>query len=188
MNVYDFDNTIYDGETLVDMIVYFMKHDPKVWKYLPKLAFVWCKDILHLYTVEEAAEGYSSFIEGYLIKTKDFEKNIGAFWDKHQHKIKPFYPAQMQPDDIVISGTMDFILDEIMKRLGVRHYVGSSVDPETGKFTRLCIMENKVKIFRELWPEAHIDNFYTDSVNDKAMMEISDHVFMVKKNKITQIK
>lgn len=188
MNVYDFDNTIYDGETLVDMVLYFMRHDPKVWPYLPKLAYVWCKDIFHLYTVEEAAKGYSSFLEGYFIKAKDFEKNIGAFWDTHQNRIKPFYKELQKENDIVVSGTMDFILEEIMKRLEIRNYVGSSIDAETGKFKRLCIMENKVTAFREFWPDAHIDNFYTDSMNDKAMMDISDHVFLVKKNKITQIK
>ena len=32
VNVYDFDNTIYDGETLVDYIMYFVKTDPKIWK------------------------------------------------------------------------------------------------------------------------------------------------------------
>ena len=40
----------------------------------------------------------------------------------------------------------------------------------------------------EMYPGAHIDNFYTDSMNDKAMMDISDHVFLVNGNKIEQIK
>lgn len=33
-----------------------------------------------------------------------------------------------------------------------------------------------------------IENFYTDSDNDKAMMDIAEHVFIVKKDNITQIK
>ena len=32
MNVFDFDNTIYDGETLVDFIVYYIKTYPRIWK------------------------------------------------------------------------------------------------------------------------------------------------------------
>lgn len=67
-------------------------------------------------------------------------------------------------------------------------YVGSSIDKKTGKFKRLCFLENKVKIFNELYPNAHIDNFYTDSMNDKAMMDIADHVYLVNGNKIEQIK
>lgn len=68
------------------------------------------------------------------------------------------------------------------------HYGGSSIDKNTGKFIRLCFLDNKVKIFRELYPNAHIDNFYTDSMNDKPMMDIADHVFFVRGNKIEQIK
>lgn len=30
MNVYDFDNTIYDGETLVDFILYYVRTDPRI--------------------------------------------------------------------------------------------------------------------------------------------------------------
>ena len=59
---------------------------------------------------------------------------------------------------------------------------------ETGKFIRLCFLENKVKAFREIYPDRHIENFYTDSMNDKAMMDIADNVYLVKKNKITKIK
>lgn len=48
MNVFDFDNTIYDGETLVDFIVYYIKTDPKIWKYVPKLLYIYFKDTMHL--------------------------------------------------------------------------------------------------------------------------------------------
>ena len=51
MNVYDFDNTIYDGETLVDIVLYFMAHDIRIWKYLPKLLVFAFKDKFHLFTV-----------------------------------------------------------------------------------------------------------------------------------------
>ena len=188
MNVYDFDNTLYDGETLVDFIVYYIKHDYRIWKYIPKLLVIYFKDVCHLFTVEQAIKEYASFLEGYYTTVDNVEETVVKFWDKNQHKIKPFYEQIRKDDDIVVSGTTDFILDEIMKRMGIKNYVGSSIDKKTGKFTRLCFLENKVKIFNELYPNAEIDNFYTDSMNDKAMMDISKHVFFVKGNKIEQIK
>ena len=63
-----------------------------------------------------------------------------------------------------------------------------AVDVSTGKFLRLNFLENKVKYFRELCPGAEIENFYTDSMNDEAMMDISEHVYLVKKDKITKLK
>ncbi len=188
MNVYDFDNTIYDGETLVDFILYFVKTDPKIWKYLPKLIYIAFKDKFHLFTVDKAIKEYASFLEGYYVNIGDVKPIVKKFWDKNEHKIKPWYAKVQKEDDIVVSGTTDFILDEIMQRMGIKNYVGSSIDKNTGKFVRLCFLDNKVKIFNELYPDAHIDNFYTDSMNDKPMMDIADHVYFVTGDKIEQIK
>lgn len=188
MNVYDFDNTIYDGETLVDFILYYVRTDPHIWKYVPKLLYIAFKDAFHLFTVEDAVTAYASFIEGYYVNAGDIEADVVKFWDKNEKKIKPFYQQIRRDDDVIVSGSTDFLLDEIMKRMGIKNYVGSSIDKKTGKFIRLCFLENKVKFFRELYPDAHIDNFYTDSMNDRAMMDIADHVFFVKGNRIEQIK
>lgn len=188
VNVYDFDNTIYDGETLVDFILYFVRRDAKIWKYLPKLIVIALKDALHLFTVEDAVDAYASFLEGYYVNAGDISGAVVDFWDKNEKKIKPWYSKVRKESDIIVSGTTDFLLDEIMKRMGIKNYVGSSIDKKTGKFRRLCFLENKVKIFHELYPNAHIENFYTDSMNDKAMMDIADHVYLVKKDRITKIK
>ena len=188
VTVYDFDNTIYDGETLVDFIMYYIRHDIKIWKYVPKLIVIAIKDKFHLFTVEEAIVAYASFLEGYYVNLENLEETTVDFWNKNEHRIKPWYKTVQKESDIVVSGTLDFILDEIMKRLGVKHYVGSSIDKDTGKFKRLCFLENKVKAFNELFPDCHIENFYTDSMNDKAMMDMADNVYLVKGEKIEKIK
>ncbi|MGN1420183.1 MAG: haloacid dehalogenase-like hydrolase [Eubacterium sp.] len=188
MNVYDFDNTIYDGETLVDFILYYVRTDPRIWKYVPKLLVICFKDAFHLFTVEDAVDAYAGFLEGYYTKIDTIEADVKKFWDKNEYKIKPWYEMVRKPDDIIVSGSTDFLLDEIMKRMGIKNYIGSSIDKKTGKFKRLCFLENKVKFFKESFPNAHIDNFYTDSMNDKAMMDIADHVYFVKGDKIEQIK
>ena len=188
MNVYDFDNTIYDGETLVDFILYYVRTDPRIWKYVPKLLVICFKDAFHLFTVEDAVDAYAGFLEGYYTKIDTIEEDVKKFWDKNEKKIKPWYEKVRKPDDVIVSGSTDFLLDEIMKRMGIKKYIGSSIDKKTGKFKRLCFLENKVKFFYESFPNAHIDNFYTDSMNDKAMMDIADHVYFVKGDKIEQIK
>ena len=187
VNVYDFDNTIYDGETLVDYIMYFVKTDPKIWKYIPKLLVIAFKDKFNLFTFREALDAYASFLEGYYVNINPSE-NIVDFWNQNEHKIKPWYAKVQKESDIIVSGTLDFILDEIAKRIGFKNYIGSSIDEKTGKFKQLCFLENKVTLFKEHFPDAEIENFYTDSENDKAMMDIAEHVFLVKKDKITQIK
>lgn len=188
MNVFDFDNTVYDGETLVDFIIYYILHDIKIWRFIPKLLFIWMKDSLHLFTVEQAVEAYASFLEGYYVHIKTLDEDTVKFWDKHEKKIKPFYETIRRDDDVFVTGTTDFIFDEIARRMGIKNYITSAVDRKTGKFTRLCFLENKVKLFREAYPDAEIENFYTDSMNDKSMMDISKNVYLVKGSKITKIK
>ena len=52
---------------------------------------------------------------------------------------------------------------------------------ETGKLEFLCFRENKVKAFKERYPNAVVEEFYTDSYNDKPLMEISKKTYLVKK-------
>lgn len=188
INVYDFDNTIYDGETLVDYYFFFAKHDKRILRYLPRMLIVALKDKFHRFTVEEAVRAYASFLEGYYATVPDPAAGIREFWDLHEKKLKPWYETVRQDSDVIVSGTLDFILDEIASRKGYRRCVSSVVDPDSGKFIRLNFLENKVRHFREDYPDAEIENFYTDSMNDTAMMEISRHVFLVKKDRVTQIK
>ena len=117
MNVFDFDNTIYDGETLIDFALHYVRTDPKIWKYVPKLLIICFKDAFHLFSVEEAIEAYASFLEGYFIHIKTLDEDVIKFWNKNEKKIKPWYNEVRQDDDIIVSGSTDFLLDEIMKRI-----------------------------------------------------------------------
>lgn len=188
MNVYDFDNTVYDGETLVDFVLYYLVRDPKIWAHIPKLIIIAIKDKFHLFTVEQAVEAYASFLTGYYIHKKTLNEDCVDFWNKHQKKIKPFYEKQRKDDDVFVTGTLDFIFDEIAKRMHIKNYITSSINMKTGEFERLCFLDNKLTLFRQKYGECEIENFYTDSMNDKCLMDISKNVYLVKKNKITKIK
>lgn len=54
-------------------------------------------------------------------------------------------------------------------------------DFEQKKITRFNFGDNKVRRYRELYGDREIDAFYTDSYNDRFLMEISNEVFIVKK-------
>ena len=86
MNVFDFDNTIYDGETLIDFALHYVKTDPKIWKYVPKLLVICFKDAFHLFTVEEAIEAYASFLEGYLFTSKRLNEDVVKFLGQKTRK------------------------------------------------------------------------------------------------------
>lgn len=188
MNVYDFDNTIYDGESVVDFFLFYCKKDKSLLKFLPSLICALLKYKQGKISVEEALSKYGRKFSDYYSRNIGISENLYIFWNKNMHKIKPFYKQIQQDDDLIISGSPESSLEIICKRLGIKQYIGSIIDPETGKIQRLCIREKKVEAFRNLFPDAKIDNFYTDSVNDTPLMQLSENVYLVKGNKITKIK
>lgn len=189
MNVYDFDNTIYDGESVLHFFFFYIKKTPYLLKYIPKVFHALVKYKAGKVTVEQALTDYAPFVEDYFKNISDLKADSVEFWDKHMKNIKPFYKEIQREDDVIVTASPENTMEEICKRLGIKHCVGSLIDEETGKITRLCMRSRKVPAFFEAFPDAHIDNFYTDSPkNDAPLIEIADHAFHVKGNKIIQIK
>ena len=188
MNVFDFDNTIYDGESVVDFFLYYCKKDKALLRYLPSVFSALLRYKSGKITIEQALKKYGKAVSDYYAKHPDIPEETELFWDCHMHKIKPFYKDIQSDDDLIISGSPEFSLDIICKRLGIKRYIGSLIDTKTGEVKRLCIRENKVKAFFKEYPDTQIDNFYTDSVNDLPLIEISKNAYLVKGKKITKIK
>lgn len=188
MNVYDFDNTIYDGESAFDFFKFFMKKDKKLLLFLPSVIIAFTKYKMGRLSIEEAINKYGQKAVDYYIKNPDSKLLIPHFWDEHQKNIKPFYEKVRKDDDLILSCSPELSLEEICKRLNIKNYIGTVIDEEKGVISRLCLRENKVKAFFEAYPEAEIDDLYTDSFNDKPLMDISKNVYLVKGNNIKKIK
>lgn len=189
MNVYDFDNTIYRGESVLHLFFFYMKKTPYIVKYLPRVFYALFKYKLGHMTVEQALHNYAGYIEDYFKSIPDFHADIVRFWDLHEKNIKPFYAKLHKEDDVIVTASPEISMSVICERLGVKHCVGSVMDPETGKITRLCMRSHKIPAFFEAFPDAEIDNFYTDSPkNDKPLIDVAAHAFVVKGEKIKQIK
>lgn len=188
MNVYDFDNTIYDGESAFHLFKFFLKKDKKLITFLPAVITAFTKYKLGKLTVEEALNKYAQRAVDYYVKNPHFRDCIPEFWDKHEKNIKAFYEKVRKDDDLILSCSPEISLEEICKRINVKNYMGTTINEAEGKIERLCLRENKLKAFFNEYPNAQIDDLYTDSFNDKPLMDISKNVYLVKGNKIKKIK
>ncbi len=187
MNVYDFDNTIYDGESVVDFFLFYCKKDKGLMKNIPTVFWALLKYKRGKITIEQALSKYGAAVSDFYKSNATIESDMEAFWDEHIKNIKPFYRDVQSDDDLIISGSPEFSLSIICKRLGIKRYIGSIIESD-GKISRLCIREAKVKAFFEEYPNTEIENFYTDSVNDTPLIEISKNAYLVRGNKIKKIK
>ena len=193
MRVFDFDGTIYDGESLFDLYLYSARHDPKVFRYIAPVLRYAVKYKLGRATLEQMEYGVGKMTEGYLTelsrskRVASVEQLVDDFWDRYYARIKPWY--QPESDDVILTASFDLAVGEACRRLGVRNLVASEGDVETMKVTYLNFNTNKARRFRELYgPDAVIDEFYTDSKFDQPMIDMARHAFMVKGNTITQVK
>jgi len=188
MNVYDFDNTLYDGESGVQMFFYYLKKRPWLACYAPFVLRGVLDYKMHKIDLDQVTERFGWIFKAFTAGIEDYAADAREFWDKHERRVLPFYERLHQPDDLIISASPEQSLREICARIGVNHYIGTVVNENTGLFDFICFRENKVKAFQQRYPGQRIDDFYTDSMNDKPLMDISKRVFLVKKGEITQIK
>lgn len=177
MNVYDFDGTIYHGDSSVDFYLYCIRKKPLI--LLKSIGTQLAGAVLYKagrLSKTQFKERYFCFLN--FIRVDD--ALLQAFWHEKEAKIKRWYLEQKQPDDLVISASPDFLLRPICRTLGVS-LIATPVDPATGRFEgENCRGEEKVRRFREEFPGAVIDRFYTDSTADLPLSAISRESFFVK--------
>ena len=87
MNVFDFDNTIYDGDSTVDFWKYCMKRFPKTKKHLAHTAVNGIKFAFGIINKTEFKEDFYRFLG----EINDIDSVLCDFWDVHEEKIKDWY-------------------------------------------------------------------------------------------------
>lgn len=190
MNVYDFDNTIYDGESALDFFLCYVRENPEMLLYIPKVMRAMLRYKRGKVTIEQFMDDYAPLIQKYYCQYDRWDAFTKEFWDDHMDRIKPFYESVRKPDDVILTASPTLTVREIASRLGIRNYVCSVINQETGRVEKLCMRQNKVKYFFETYGEdAKIDDFYTDSVeNDSFIALRARRVFLVKGPRIERIK
>lgn len=182
MNVYDFDGTIYNGDSTVDFFFYALKKKPGLLRFFPRQAVGFALYACKRITKTQMKERFFRFLAG-----MDAAACVESFWDANQEKIFDWYPLQQKKDDIVISASPEFLLTPICKRLGIAHLIASRVDVHSGKFTgENCHGQEKVTRLYAEYPAAQIDSFYSDSLSDLPLAKLAKEAFLVKDGKVTE--
>lgn len=178
MNVYDFDGTIYQGDSTFDFYIFSIKNQPRVILCLPRQ--IW--GAIQFYILRSITlTAYKEKFYVFLGRVNGIDELIQAFWDVHISKIAPWYLAQKRDNDLVITASPEFLIGEACKRLHICHPIGSVVDPYTGVYSGVnCKGREKVIRFQQKYAEGEMDAFYSDSYGDKPLAQIARESFLVK--------
>ena len=82
MNVYDFDGTIYDGDSTVDFFLFALKRNPFLICYVPRQIRGFLLYGLKQISKTELKEYFFNFLSGI-----DAAKLTEDFWNQNRHKI-----------------------------------------------------------------------------------------------------
>ncbi len=176
MNVYDFDKTIYNGDSTVHFYFYSIRRHPRILLRLPALLWYAVLYMLQVYTKTQFKEKFYRFLKD----IKNIDEAVASFWETHEKNIKSFH----KKGGLVISASPEFLLMPICKKLGMA-LIASRVDRFTGKYTgENCWGKEKVSRFKEIYGDAEIEEFYSDSLSDSPLASLAKMAFIVQKEKI----
>lgn len=185
MNIYDFDETIYDSDSTKDFYFYCLKRYPAILLTVPYMAWGFFLYVIGAVEKTRAKEIMYRFLH----HIPDIDAELERFWDINERKIKPWYRERQREDDIIISASPEFLLSPICNRLGIKYLMASRVDKKTGKYTgENCWGEEKVKRLYEVFPDSKCEEFYSDSLSDTPLAKIADKAMIIRGEKLIQWK
>ena len=182
MNIYDFDNTIYDGDSNKDIIKYaFKKYPGLVFKTLRKTKKINRNYKRGLVEFERVKETMLSFI----FQIENYPKFINDFVDSHMKKIKPWYMARKTENDVIISASYELWIGVFASRLGVKNVIATRTDAEGKILGRNCKGEEKLIRLYEILPAAQVASAYSDDESDVPLLNIAARAYVIKGNKMS---
>lgn len=182
MNIYDFDKTIYDGDSSIDFFLFAMKKNKIIIFQLPIIAFYMLIYKLKIIKKEKLKSKFFKFIT-YI----EVDKTLKEFWKINKNKIKEFYLKNHKDTDIITTASPEFLIKPISELYGFK-LIGTKINLYTGKIIgKNCHGEEKVKRLNELGIY-ECEEFYSDSYSDEPLARIAKHAYLVKKNTISNWK
>lgn len=175
MNVYDFDNTIYSGDSTMDFYLFCLKRHKKILLYLPSLIWAFIKYyVLKIGNKTQFKETMYRFV-----RYCDIESDINEFWQIHIKKIKSWYIEQKDNSDVIISASPEFLLSPLKQILNI-NIIASKVNKHSGKYDGInCYYDEKVRRFYKQYPDGVIDKFYSDHYSDEPLAKIAKSAYIV---------
>lgn len=194
LSVYDFDKTIYNGETLNDFYRFYLIKKP--WKIYTVIFQLWyfLLYILKIINLEKLKENFLRFLNGE--NTGELKKLIREFWEKKESKINPWVKDEILKNKketeilVAISASPTFLIIDRLRLMGFDVVIGTDFLFESTKFhshitSKNCKNYEKVRRLNK-WAEDNniqydIVNFYSDSIADKPLFDLSENKYWIKK-------
>lgn len=186
--VYDFDKTIYNGETNIDFTKFVFKNYKK---YRLKILKYSILSLFYIKNLKKSKEMFFSYLNNEDIE--EIKKIRDEFWEFKKDKMYSYFFDEIienkkQADEIIlISASPTFLLHEISKKLGFDKVIATDFEINNSFNSKIigknCKNKAKVEKLNEYLKgkEYEIISFYSDSISDKPLYDISKNKYYVEK-------
>lgn len=174
VDIYDFDKTMIPFDSGSLFWVYCLLHYPWIIICVPVQL---CAGILYIVGVLELTKVKGPFF--CFIRLIPLDKAVVKFWDRYEDKVFDWAKRENRPRySVLISASPDFLINEIAARIEIDDFF-STVHNKNGKVIgKNCHDSEKVRLFREKYPDAEVENVYSDSLkNDKYIFSLGKNCY-----------
>lgn len=174
MDVYDFDGTLFRGDSTALFYLWCVRRHPRVAATVPRtsVAAVACLGLKRITRTQ-----FKQALYRFLPHVPDIQLEVALFWNAYERRIEG--PCNPQPGDLVISAGPEFLLHDVCERRGLQ-LIASQVDSLTGRVLGPnCQGPQKVERLHDAFPNAEIDRFYSDSRHDDPLAALAREAYLV---------
>lgn len=182
MRAYDFDGTIYDGDSTSHFLLFCVRKNPALALRGPGIAVQAVRFLTH----RMERQAFKQYVFASILPKVDAVGLVDEFWARHESRVKSWYLQQRRPDDLVISASPQFLLQPICDRWGVE-LIATQADPHTGKILGSNMRKDqKVTAFLQAHPHEVPEEFYSDDPRaDEPMMRLAQRAYLVRGDRVT---
>ncbi len=188
IDVYDFDGTIYDGDSTVDFIFFCLRRHPGIAFALPALVLPAAKLAAKRIGLTE----FKSALFGMMAKHLSLTEEAKRFWQDEKTKKKLgawFYDRPRDLPIVIASASPEFELRYAADILGVKNLIGTRCDDATGQLIgKNCKGAEKIGRIRTMIGEYTVRAMYTDDTKaDGPLLEIAEEKYKITHGKLERI-
>lgn len=180
IDVYDFDGTLYDGDSTADYVLFCLRRHPSLVLVLPRVIAAAARLAIRRIGLTE----FKSALFGAMSRRIDLEAEAERFWRDARTRKKLGAWIEKTPRDlpiVIASASPEFELRHAAAILGVGTLIGTRCEQGTGRLIgRNCKGEEKISRIREAVGEFTVRAMYTDDAKaDAPLLAIAKERYLV---------
>ncbi len=188
IDVYDFDGTIYDGDSTFDFVLFCLRRHPGVVLSLPIIAVAGIKLAMKKSNLTQ----FKSVLFGQMVRRFSLTEEAKLFWQDEKTKSKLcawFFERPRDLPIVIASASPEFELRYAAQILGVETLIGTRCDDATGQLIgKNCKGAEKISRIRDVIGEYTVRAMYTDDTKaDGPLLEIAEEKYKITHGKMERI-